>query len=67
MDVWASGNQEEQERMKLEMMMCAVNKLHFEIYGEIASLAHELTIHVFNEDYEACKQTLVLLKAAING
>lgn len=65
LNAWVEGNQEKQEQIKHEIMVNAVKRLHHEIYGEIESLVHELKIHVINEDYEACKQTIEVLEQTI--
>ena|SRR6478672_3208364 len=65
LNAWVDGNQANQEQIKHEIMVNAVKRLHQEIFGEIESLVHELKIHVINEDYEACKQTIDVLEQTI--
>jgi len=67
LEAWVDGNKERDERLKHEIMTNTVKRLHYEIFGEIESLLGELKIHLFNEDFAGCIETVQLIDQAIRG
>lgn len=52
---------------KEEFKAHALKALQNEIFGELNGYIHELLLHIHNEDFDECLNTVALMKLSISG